>query len=52
MLEFIRLLAFDFPFICLQFFPGNFSLQEQKCLQTNAWKTLKSGRMPVEFFGV
>ena len=31
-------------------FPHNFSLQQQKCLQTK--KTLKSGRMPVEFFGV
>ena len=28
-LKFLQTLALDFPYICLQFFPGNFSLQEK-----------------------
>ena len=41
-LKFLQTLALDFPYICLQFFPGNFSLQEEKFLQTNVSKILKS----------
>ena len=29
-LKFFQRLALDFPYICLQFFPGNFSRQEEK----------------------
>ena len=31
-LKFLQRLALDFPYICLQFFPGNFSWQEEKFL--------------------
>ena len=34
-LKFQQTLALDFPHICLQFFPGNFSRLEEKFLQTN-----------------
>ena len=34
-LKFLQMLALDFLYICLQFFPGNFSGQEEKFLQTN-----------------
>ena len=33
-LKLVQSLALDFSYICLQFFPGNFSRQEKK-LQTN-----------------
>ena len=35
MLKFHQTLAFDFPYICLQFFSENFSRKEEKFLQTN-----------------
>ena len=43
MLKFPVTFALDFPYICLQFFPGNFSSNEEKFLQTNVLKILKSG---------
>ena len=42
-LKFPLTFALDFPYICLQFFPGNFSSNEEKFLQTNVLKILKSG---------
>ena len=33
-LKFLQTLVLDFPYICLQFFPGNVSPKEEKCLQT------------------
>ena len=41
--KFLQMLALDFPCICLQFLPGNFSRQEDNFLQTNVYKILKSG---------
>ena len=43
MLKFLETLALDFLYICLQFFPGNFSRQEEKFLPTNVKKILKRG---------
>ena len=35
-LKFLQAIALDFPYICLQSFPGKyFSRQEEKFLQTN-----------------
>ena len=34
-LKFLHTLALDFPYICLQFFLGKFSGQEETFLQTN-----------------
>ena len=42
-LKFPLTFALDFPYICLQFFPGNFSSNEEKFSQTNVLKILKSG---------
>ena len=33
--KFVRSLALDFPVICLQFFMGNFSQQEEKSFTHN-----------------
>ena len=33
-LKFLQTLALDFPYICLQFFQGNFSRKEENFLQT------------------
>ena len=41
-LKFLQTLALDFPYICLQFFPGNFCRQDEKFLQTTVSKILKS----------
>ena len=30
MLKLLQALALDFPYVCLQFFPGNFSGQEEE----------------------
>ena len=38
-LKFLHTLVLDFPYICLQFFPGNFSRKEEKCLQTKKNKS-------------
>ena len=43
MLKFLQMLALDFPDISLQFFPGNFSCLEEKFLQRNVQKILKTG---------
>ena len=42
-LKFLQPLALDFPYICLQFFPEDFSRQDEKFFQTNVTKFLKSG---------
>ena len=43
MLKFHQTLVLDFPYIFLQFFPGNFSGHwEEKVLQTNVKKILRS----------
>ena len=41
MLKFPLTFALDFPYVCLQFFPENFSSNEEKFLQTNVLKILK-----------
>ena len=41
MLKFLHMLALDFPYICLQFFLGNFLLEE-KFLKRNVQKILKT----------
>ena len=48
-LKFQQTLALDFPHICLQFFPGNFSRLEEKFLQTIVQKILISGSSACSF---
>ena len=43
MLKFLQTLALDFRYICLQFFTGNFSRQEEKFYRQMYSKILKSG---------
>ena len=39
-LKFLQTLVLDFPYICLQYFPGNFKRREEKFLQTQKNKKL------------
>ena len=45
--KFVRSLALDFPNICLQFFMGNFSRQEEKIFYTQHW-IFSQGYLPVK----
>ena len=39
-LKFLQTLVLDFPYICLQYFPGNIRRKEEKFLQTQKNKKL------------
>ena len=41
--KFLQMLALDFPYICPQVLPGNFSWQEDNFLETNVKTIFKSG---------
>ena len=54
-LKFLQTLVLDFPYICLQFFPGNFSRKEEKFLQTKKNKSFSRMQLHIKpsiFFSI